>query len=110
MTFRLKMSLKSSFLNVPINFLGLESENESCSVVLTLCDPMDCSLPGSSVNGILQARIPEWIAMAPLGDLPNPGTEPASHVSCIGRHVLHHYGHLGSLNVLPSKIQIYTKI
>ena len=29
----------------------------------TLCDPMDCSLPGSSVHGILQARIPEWVAM-----------------------------------------------
>ena len=30
---------------------------------LTLCDPMDCSLPGSSVHGILQARILEWAAM-----------------------------------------------
>ena len=29
----------------------------------TLCDPMDCSPPGSSVHGILQARIPEWAAM-----------------------------------------------
>ena len=29
----------------------------------TLCDPMDCSLPGSSVYGILQARILEWVAM-----------------------------------------------
>ena len=30
---------------------------------LTFCNPMDCSLPGSSVHGILQARILEWIAM-----------------------------------------------
>ena len=30
----------------------------------TLCDPMDCSLPGSSVHGILQARILEWVAIA----------------------------------------------
>ena len=30
---------------------------------LTLCDPMDCSLPGSSVHGILQARILEWVAL-----------------------------------------------
>ena len=30
---------------------------------LTLCDPMDCSLPSSSVHGILQARILEWVAM-----------------------------------------------
>ena len=32
--------------------------SQSC---LTLCNPMDCSPPGSSVHGILQARIPEWI-------------------------------------------------
>ena len=31
---------------------------------LTFCDPMDCSLPGSSVHGILQARILEWVAMS----------------------------------------------
>ena len=34
---------------------------QSC---LTLCDPMDCSLPGSSVHGILQARILEWVAIS----------------------------------------------
>ena len=33
--------------------------SQSC---LTLCDPMDCSLPGSSVHGILQARLLEWVA------------------------------------------------
>ena len=32
----------------------------------TLCDPMDCSLPGSSVHGIRQARIQEWVAMSYL--------------------------------------------
>ena len=31
---------------------------------LTLCDPMECSLPGSSVHGILQARILEWVAIS----------------------------------------------
>ena len=34
------------------------------SVVSTLCDPMDCSPPGSSVPGILQARILEWVAVS----------------------------------------------
>ena len=34
---------------------------QSC---LTLCDPMDCSLPGSSVHGVLQARILEWVAIS----------------------------------------------
>ena len=43
----------------------------------TLCDPMDCSLPGSSVRGTLQARVLEWVAVSP-GDLPNPGIEPGS--------------------------------
>ena len=35
----------------------------SCSVGLILCDPMDCSLPGSSVHGILQAKILKWVAV-----------------------------------------------
>ena len=38
----------------------------------TLCDPIDCSLPGSSVHGILQARI---LAFLSPGGLPNPGIE-----------------------------------
>ena len=40
---------------------------------LTLCNPMDCSLQGSSVHGILQARKLEWVAIPPPGDLPDPG-------------------------------------
>ena len=54
----------------------------------TLCNPMDCSLPGSSVHGILQARILEWVGCHALlqgiflthglWDLPDPGIEPAS--------------------------------
>ena len=39
----------------------------------TLRDSMDCSLPGSSALGILQARILEWVALPPPGDIPNPG-------------------------------------
>ena len=46
-----------------------------------LYDPRDCILPGSSVHGILQARILEWIAMPFSRDLPDPGIEPASPVS-----------------------------
>ena len=38
----------------------------------TLCDPMDYSPPGSSVHGILQARILGWVPFPPPGDLPNP--------------------------------------
>ena len=44
----------------------------------TLCDPMDCSLPGSSVHGILQTKILKWVAFHSPRDFPNPGTEPRS--------------------------------
>ena len=42
---------------------------------------MDCSLPGSSVHRILQARILEWVAIHPPGDLPNSRMEPSSLAS-----------------------------
>ena len=45
----------------------------------TLCDAMDCSLPGSSVHGIFQARILEWVAV--VRDLPDSGIEPTSPTS-----------------------------
>ena len=49
---------------------------QSC---LTLCNPMDCSLSDSSVHGILQARILEWVDTFPSpGDLLDPGLKPES--------------------------------
>ena len=47
------------------------SESEVAQSCQTLCDPMDCSLPGSSVHGIFQARVLEWVAIAFSRDLPN---------------------------------------
>ena len=45
----------------------------------TLCDPMDCSSPDSSVPGISQARIPEWVAIPfSMESFSNPGIEPLS--------------------------------
>ena len=43
-----------------------------------LCDPMDCIPPGSSVHGIYQARILEWIASSLSRDLPDAGIQPVS--------------------------------
>ena len=43
-----------------------------------LCYPMDCSLPGSFVHGILQARILKGLPCPPPGHLPDPGIEPTS--------------------------------
>ena len=44
----------------------------------TPCDPTDCSLPGSSVHGIFQARILNGLPFPSPGNLPNPGIEPVS--------------------------------
>ena len=44
----------------------------------TFCNPMDCSLPASSVPGILQTRMLEWVAIPFSRDLPNPGIKPGS--------------------------------
>ena len=48
---------------------------QSC---LTLCDPTDCRPSGSSLHGISQARILEWVTISLSGDLPDPGIEPKS--------------------------------
>ena len=45
-------------------FTPCESESEVAQSCPTLCDPMDCRLPGSSVRGILQARVLEWVAIS----------------------------------------------
>ena len=52
-----------------------------CVRALTLCDPMDCSLPGSSVHGIFQARILEWVAISYSGGSSRPEIELTSLVS-----------------------------
>ena len=44
--------------------MKVKSESEVAQPCLTLSDPMDCSLPGSSVHGIFQARVLEWVAIA----------------------------------------------
>ena len=59
---------------------------ESCPAV---CDPMDCSPPGSSVHGILQESVLEWVA--------RPSSRGSSHStdqtysSCFGEWILHHW-------------------
>ena len=64
----------------PLQYSCLENpmkvKVKSCPI---LCDTVDCSPPGSSVHGILQARILEWAAIPfSRGDLPDPGIEPGS--------------------------------
>ena len=64
-------------LNICCDF-HVKSGSEISRSCLTLCEPMDCSPPGSSVHGILQARILDCVAMPSSRDLPNPGIEPRS--------------------------------
>ena len=54
----------------------------SCSVLSDSCDPMDCSPPGSSVHGILQARILEWVVISfSRGSSQSRGQTQVSHIA-----------------------------
>ena len=55
---------------------------------LTLCHPMDCSPPGSSVRGISQARILEWVAIS--FSRGSSRSRDRTHISCSGKLVLYH--------------------
>ena len=72
------------------------SVTQSC---LTLCDPMGCSLPCSSVHGILQARILEWVAISSSRGILLT-QEGQTCISCIGRWILLPLSHLGNPNDL----------
>ena len=54
---------------------------KSLQLYLTLCSPMSCGLPGSSVHGILQEIILDWVPFPSPGDLPDPGIKLASLMS-----------------------------
>ena len=63
---------------------------------------MDCSPPGSSVHGIFQARIQEWVAISFSRGSSRPRDRTCiSLVSCIGRWILYHERHLGY--ILPKR-------
>ena len=72
--------LQLSFLFVCLFF------NKPC---LTLCDPMDCSPPGSTVHGIFQAIILEWVAISSSRRYSWPRDQ--THVSYIGKQILYHW-------------------
>ena len=55
----------------------------------TLCNPMDCSLPGSSVHGISQARILEWFAV--FFSRGSSWPRDQTQVSCIDRQIIYHW-------------------
>ena len=61
-------------------------------VSISLCDPMACSPPGSSVHGISQVRILEWDAISFSRDLPNLRIEPMSPAWQVDSSPLSHLG------------------
>ena len=81
--------LFSPLLHGSLACLSICVHAESLQLCPSLCDPMDCSLPGSSVGF---SRQESWsrLPCPPLGDLPYPGVELVSRVSCIDTQVLHH--------------------
>ena len=64
---------------------------QSLSCVWLFCEPMDCSPPGSSVHGLSQARILEWVAISSSRGSSCPGIEPASSTMA-GGSLLSHQG------------------
>ena len=68
----LLVSQKPFLYLIPFSFGGL------VTIMSDSLDLMDYSLQGSSVPGISQARILEWVVIPSLGDIPNPGIEPGS--------------------------------
>ena len=75
------------------------SAAKSCS---TLCDPMDCSPPGSSVHGIFQARILDWVAISS-----SRGSALPRDRICVsgGRQILYRLSYLGSCCLIGAPIQ-----
>ena len=62
--------------------------------VQLFCDPMDWSPPGSSLHGISQARILEWVTISFLRDLPDSEIEPTSPALQVDSLSLSHWGSL----------------
>ena len=106
----------NNFKNKVFNACVHAKSIQSCP---TLCNPMDCSLPDSSVRGILQARILEWVAMSSQRGSSQP--RDWTHISYItalaGRffttiyvytlffNILFHYGLSQDMNIVLCAIQ-----
>ena len=67
----------------PRNKAHLMYSYQVASVVSTFYNFKDCSRPGSSVCGIVQAKILEWVTTPSSRDLPDPGIKSMSYISCI---------------------------
>ena len=87
----------SNLKNIFSVYINMCKHAMSLQLCPTLCNPMDCSPPASSVHGTLQARILAWVVMpSSRGSSWSRGGTRGFYVSCIGRRVLYRESHLGS--------------
>ena len=96
---------KTNSFNVKLYSFKVTAHLCCCCLVPELCLPLchstDCSLPGSSVHGISQARILEWVAISFSKGSFWPRDQ--THVSCIGRRILYHWSPCSSLHRAEKK-------
>ena len=94
-----------------VYMLPIIKERKECEVTQlcpTVCNPMDCSLSDSSIHGIFQERVLEWVAISFPRDLPDPGIKPGSPtLHC--RQTLYHLNqlwiHLNTLVLVAQTIK-----
>ena len=84
-----------------ILYVNYEREREVTQSCPTLCNHMDCSLPGSSVHGIFQAIVLEWIAISFSKGSSQPRDTNPGLPHC--RQALYRLSHQGSLHIPPKK-------
>ena len=95
------------YLEISSTYITIYLDNTTfclCAQLLShvqiFCNPMDCTLLGSSVHGIFQARILEWVTMSSSREASQPRDRThVSYVSCNGRQIFYHWCHLGSPNI-----------
>ena len=97
---KLTIKLSQSRLCIDISaYTVVRVHAKSLQLCLTLCYPMNYSLPGSSVHGILQARILQWVTMASSREASQHRDRTyVSYVSRNARQTFYHQYHLGSPN------------
>ena len=103
--FRMIQSHNSKILIIYTTYMCVWLVTQSC---LTLCDPMDYSLPGSSIHGILQARILEWVTISFSKESSQP--RDWTYVFCVswnGMQILYHRATWEALHHIYIHIYIY---
>ena len=90
--------------HVLLQYMKVKSESEAAQLCPTLSNPMDCSLPGSSIHGIFQARVLEWGAIAFSALLQGMFLTQGSNLGLLHcRQTVYHLSHEGSLSSISRR-------